>query len=123
MALSLTEARSRLAFLNGQLSGIAKSMRAALARNDGATLETLRRLYKKLHEEAATFRAQINEAEMPGEFMQQLAKFSADVDDVAAGLGAIPQGIGAAFKSLPLILGAVAVLAVVGAFLYLRRRG
>lgn len=120
--LTLAQARSRLTFLTGQLSGIATSMRQALARKDGATLDTLRTLYKKLSAEAALLRQQVSASEMPGEFMQSLAKFSSDVDEVGRSLGAIPQGIGAAFKRLPFILGAVAVVAVVLAVVYVSGR-
>lgn len=121
MALSLADARSRLTFLTGQLSAIATSMRQALARNDTTTLETLRSLYRKLSSEASGLRQQISAAEMPGDFIQQLDKFSDDVLQVGRSLGEIPAGIGSAFKALPVILGAVAVLALVGGFVYLRR--
>lgn len=116
--LTLAQARSRLTFLTGQLSGIATSMRQALARKDGATLETLRTLFKKLVAEAATLRQQVSASEMPAEFLQSLAKFSDDVGSVGRSLGVAAQGIGSAFKNLPLIVGSVAVIAVVLAVIY-----
>lgn len=117
---SVRDASARLAQLQGQLTELASRMRVALAKGDATTLETLRKEYRALAGEAAILRQQINRSEAPSALLQQLDTFSDRVLEVGKSIGEIPQGIASAFKHLPLILGAVAVVAVVLAIFYLK---
>lgn len=114
------DASARLAQLQGQLTELAGRMRVALAKQDLTTLETLRKEYRAISGEAAILRQQINRSEAPPALLQQLDTFSDRVLAVGSALGEIPSGIASAFKYLPVILGAVAVVAVVLAIFYLK---
>lgn len=84
-------------------------------------VENMRPTYRKLAAEAALLRSGVSAKEMPSDLMIQLDTFGDKVLEVGQAIGEIPKGIGAAFKSLPVILGAVAVLALLGFVLYTRK--
>lgn len=121
--LSDREASSRLTQLQSQLTDLANRMRVALQRGDVTTLNTLRNEYRALSQEAAALRQQINASEAPSALLTQLDTFSDRVLEVGRSIGEIPAGIGRAFKYLPVIIGGVAVVALVLAFVYFGKRG
>lgn len=103
----------RFTFLAQQMSAIATAMRQALARGDTTDLDSLRTLLKKVVADARTLAGEASQAEMPSQFMLDLANLG---DQATQLLQETATGIGGLVSAAPLIV--VGLLVVLGIGLY-----
>ncbi len=127
--VSPDSAVAQLDKMQAQLDDLATAMRFALRTNQTVALDMFRGQFKNLSRAAAALRAQLNAQETPSTILVAMDVFSDKVVRVANEVGAdasdLAKGLGATLKNLPVILGALAVLAVVVAVFYFapKRRG
>lgn len=120
----LREVQSRLTTLQAQLVDLANQIGVKRQQLGGALLpsnDPLLIRYRALSAEAARLRQQVSRSEAPSQLLVNLDTFSDRVLEVGKQIGEFPAGLGAAFRNLPLIIGGLAVLAVV-AFLWANRK-
>ncbi len=113
---------ARLDKLQAQLSDLAKSMQLAQRTRQVAALNMFRGQFKELSRAAAALRDELNRSDTPSQLMKAMDQFSDKAIAVAKEFGAdasaLTKGAARFLSNLPLVIGGLAVVAVVVAALY-----
>ena len=126
--LDPTAAQTRLDKLQAQLSDLARSMTFALRTKQTVALQMFRGQFKELSRAAARLRDEINNSEQPPAILKAMSEFSDKAIEVAKQTGAdasaLAHGATKFLSNVPLIVGGLAVIALVVAALWFipRRR-